>query len=337
MAISCCRAAAPLSRRATEAQFVRCYKSVRSIMISDRQIENLMVIADGLPRPQWDDLDRLVEALPESEQDAAWDSVLRTWLATLATALSDSATVFAGNGLLLLASCSDDQGEQLHSFGVRTVSRIRTLLKGLPPVDEAWTPVVLVFADVEQFYDYISFFHAQEGEYGAVGGMFVSSVGYPHVVVGPGEPWMRHATIAHELTHDYLFGRELPLWLEEGLTQTVEETALGAPLFVLDRELRDRHRRFWSSHGLDQFWSGEAFRMPSDFQEFSYQLALVLLRAICSHHAKHVGDFVGQAKWQDAGESAAVSVLGDRLSRFASDFLGEGAWSPRDYSQIEPD
>lgn len=140
----------------------------------------------------------------------------------------------------------------------KTLVNIDRLLDGIGTVERRGPHVIIVFDNRGRYYDYVDYFHTEDREYGGSAGMFFRH-GYPHIVVGPGEPWSRRSTIAHELTHDYLSGRELPLWLDEGLAQQ-----------------QQRHKARSSVSGLRPFWSGEAFSMPDESQELAYQLALIV-------------------------------------------------------------
>jgi hypothetical protein len=131
------------------------------------------------------------------------------------------------------------------------------------------------------------------------------------------------------LTHLLLVERELPLWLEEALTQLMEELVTGTTGFAVDREIMDRHRSYWGRHGLDTFWSGQSFSSPDDGQELSYHLSEVLARPLLADTPRRFLTFAAAAKWEDCGASAAKEHLGMSLGELASRALGLGDWEPK--------
>jgi hypothetical protein len=282
---------------------------------------------NGLPQPQWATFRAVIDNLDEAEQAAAWQRAAEHWLTELASALSTQAFVFATDNLLLLAN---RECEPLVAFTANVLSHLDHLLEGIGGSCRSRPHVVVVFSDLERFYDYIDYFYSEEGDYGGAAGMFLGRE-YPHVVSAPGAQWSVHSTIAHELTHDYLHMLELPLWLEEGLTQTIEERLAGSVCAVVNREMQREHVQYWSEQTLNAFWSGSGFHAADDEQRLSYELALILLRSILLQDRKQAAQFVRRAHWSDAGEAAAQETLGTSLAEFASSFLGDGDWAPCRY------
>jgi hypothetical protein len=191
-----------------------------------------------------------------------------------------------------------------------TLDHIDRLLDRVGALDRGGPHVIVVLDSDERHYDYIDCFRAEDGAYGSSAGTCVTR-GYVHIVVGPGDASSRRSTIAHELTHVYLTGHDLPLWLEEGLAQLVQEHAAGER-FHLTREDQREHREHWSASGLEPFWCGDAFSMPDESQRLAYQLAHVLVRSIISDRGRRAAEFVREARFGDAGEGAARHVLGHR-------------------------
>ena len=272
----------------------------------------------GLPHPCWESFAKRLDKLDAEAQQVAWRAAVETWLTELARALSVDAMVYASERVLLLGSAA---AEPLTTFAEKTLVYVDRLLDGIGSVERSSPHVIIVFDSIERYYDYVDYYHTESGEYGASAGMFVNH-GYPQTVVGPGEPSDRRATIAHELTHDYLSNLELPRWIEEGLAQLVEQYAAGYQSAGLNREQQQRHRDHWSSAGLEPFWTGEAFGMPDESQELAYQLALTLIRSIISDAAEKTAEFVRQAHYSDAGEAAAQQVFGHSLVDYVGAFTG---------------
>jgi len=161
---------------------------------------------------------------------------------------------------------------------------IKVIEKSLRPIlgSTPMEPVaVIVLATIEDYISFISPFYGEEGAFATSGGVYIPSVNesFPFIVLSAPRPQSVGVTLAHELTHHALVGLQLPLWVEEGLTQMMEERATGVHTFVLNRELVERHRDRWARAGLASFWDGSAFGSPhEDEQELAYHLAQILVR-----------------------------------------------------------
>jgi hypothetical protein len=155
-------------------------------------------------------------------------------------------------------------------------------------------------------------------------------------------------TIVHELTHDCLAHLPLPLWLNEGVAVTLQkaiapvewgssqgdQTVLYAesvnwrPPIMWD-ELADRHYAFWDEDNIQTFWAGKSFFIPGESNELSYSLAEVFVKLLSERgNADTFRAFLGTANWNDAGQTAALDILGADLGEIATTFLGEGNWRP---------
>ena len=195
--------------------------------------------------------------------------------------------------------------------------------------------IVLLLPSKDWYYSYVSAFYPEAGEFAGSSGMFFCG-GYPHTVIPASaavEP-----TIAHELTHAALAHLGLPVWLEEGVTQSMERTTTRAEYLMSTDDAR-RLRRFWLRHGLAGFWWGAGFHRPGPAQGHSYSLAEVLFRLMLDTYRppllglfgggrKRLVEFLRTARAPDAGQAAAVEHLGSTLGELAGRFLGPGEWEP---------
>jgi tetratricopeptide (TPR) repeat protein len=136
-------------------------------------------------------------------------------------------------------------------------------------------------------------------------------------------------TLVHEIAHACLSDLNLPLWIEEGITQLAEESETASHArFSLDSEKAHELRTYWCAEGLNRFWWGSGFLTPGVDQTLSYALAQVLFRQLVSDYKDQLPAFLLKASANDAGESAAKEVFGISLSQLASGFLGHGNWTP---------
>jgi hypothetical protein len=161
---------------------------------------------------------------------------------------------------------------------------------------------------------------------------------WPHLVLLETEHTVFHPTVAHEVSHAAFAHLDLPQWIDEGLAQIAEHDVSGENVTFDYRRVR-KQKEHWRQHGLNEFWSGEAFTRPDDSQEFSYQLAEILVRLILEDFrprwfgwdqrpAAQLLAFLREAKANDAGQSAAKEHLGMTLGQLAAKSLGPGEWEP---------
>jgi tetratricopeptide (TPR) repeat protein len=150
--------------------------------------------------------------------------------------------------------------------------------------------------------------------------------GYPHFVARSGGGL--EATIVHELTHACLASLRLPLWVEEGVTQLVEQEVEGEPGPLAEPRRLLRLRGYWRRKGLHDFWHGAGFRRAGRAQPASYNLALVLAHKLLERDRDLYRRFLLAARREDCGDSALREVFHLAAGDLAASFLGEGDWKP---------
>ncbi|TWU07513.1 hypothetical protein [Stieleria varia] len=293
------------------------------------QIHGAIDVREGLPRPKWDVISAWVDANADTASlDESWTQIARDWLSRLADSLPLDYVVLESPEFLLLAA-DDALGQRILASSERARRVILKTLDGVASVQGFGKHVVMLFADIDSYYDYVSDFYPDEGEFARSGGMFLD-VGYGHFAICPayGDNYQR--VIAHELNHALLRHLPLPLWLNEGVTQFIEDVVMGSSYFMVNHEILRRHRSYWNSRTIDAFWSGDSFYSPDDGQALSYHLSQVLFRNLMSDFPKKVNDILNNANFIDAGNSAFLSSCNVSLADRAAQFLGDGDWAPRD-------
>ena len=158
--------------------------------------------------------------------------------------------------------------------------------------------------------------------------MFIP-IGYSHIAVLAGITSEPEATIAHELTHCFLQHLDLPLWLNEGVTQLAEQEVAGGIHYGMTKELAKKHQMWWNGDTIQEFWIGTSFSAPDDRQELSYSLAKTLASHLMDQFQGSFAEFVKTASATDAGESALWNTCRLSLSQCVSNILGNQDWSPR--------
>src|SRR5262245_683252 len=115
-------------------------------------ISGLLSWDEGLPYPQWE----LIQTVIESDRDqesrrAAWCSVGRQWLSLLASALGSSYATTETGHFQVLAPATDGYGDSL----IQHADRCRTrLFSALPGVADLETPGKLILIILRNQEDY---------------------------------------------------------------------------------------------------------------------------------------------------------------------------------------
>jgi hypothetical protein len=252
----------------------------------------------------------------------------RDWLKTVVATLPAGYTLAESSQFMLVAN--DDERLTNRILGWCEHSR-RTILETLAGVsrdDGYGKHVVLAFRKSDHYYDYISDFYPDEGEFGVSSGIFLNTF-YGHFAICQTSQQQLERTIAHELNHALLRHLPLPLWLNEGVTQVIEDIVVGNSNFGFDREIMHRHRGYWNSETIQLFWTGDSFHSADDGQELSYHLSQVLFRNLMSDFPKRIKSFLNSANHSDAGNAALQETCGTSLGARVSQFLGPGPWEHR--------
>jgi hypothetical protein len=196
------------------------------------------------------------------------------------------------------------------------------------------TPIFIYWGS-EAYYAHIGDYYA-DGDYGGSSGIHFRGT-YDHIAIVQTPRIEIYPALAHEMTHAVLSHLQMPIWLEEGLTQVFEHD-LGNKPFHLEPEEVGKQKQFWRQEGLDQFWSGTGFSSPGDVQKYSYQLAEILMRLLLMDHqprwfgfdqspTRTLMNFLRSAHRDDHGAAAAREVLGLSLAEIAAKTLGKAITS----------
>lgn len=285
-----------------------------------------------LPRPVWDNIaDAIHERFSIDQLDEAWTEAARQWLGRLRDALPDGYGIHESQNFLLLSTFKPRQTK-----GILTKSEyaLECILKFLPDVtrDEGdGKHVVLAFAEFEQYYDYLSYF-GPDGESGSSGGCMIredpasKDFWYGHIVLSKAENSYYWPVIYHELAHACLSHLFLPLWLEEGVVQLLEDSIAGGGSFMVNQEWIDEHLEFWSKNDIGLFWRGEGFFLPNDGQKLSYHLAHWIARNLVLENRKQFVKFLLSADDRDWGEQAIRQTFDRSLDELIPQLIVPDNW-----------
>lgn len=323
------------NQRFTERTSSFCAGKSFGMQVSLTSIPNALENRDGLPRPNWSAIFDWVESnIADAALNDAWTQLASDWLDAMIEALPAGYSRQESPEFMLLSNGDAPSGDRILQW---CEDSRRTILEALAGVarDEGYGKhVVFAFGDRDTYYDYITDFYPDEGEFAFSGGIFLDR-GYGHFAMCMAYGSEHDRTIAHELNHALLRHLPLPLWLNEGVTQLIEDVVVGTSYFMVDQETLQRHRAYWNRDSIHSFWSGDSFHSPDEGQELSYHLSRILFRNLMSDFPQHrIADYLNAANLADAGNKALIEVCGVSLYDRVVQFLGDGDWSPRaDYAE----
>jgi len=305
--------------------------SLNDIELHLREIPGALSTADAIPRIDWT---KVREAIVPHANHAAinqlWTELAAQWLGILAVHLAGSYEIYEGSHLLLLCARPVGESKRLLRLADDAYDRLARMINPNPGSGCPGKRAIIILDKTSLYYDYISYFYADSDRaYGASVGMHTSR-GYGHIVLNGNSKSMLQ-TLVHELAHALVADRPLPVWLNEGLAQFVEDMVPGyrAP-FINARDVR-LHRRYWSWFGTAHFWTGAGFKGAAS-QRLSYQLAEILFRNLVTDRDRRrsVSTFLATAHREDAGAKACREAFGCQLPTLVEEFLGPGSWGPID-------
>ncbi len=281
--------------------------------------------AEGFSRPNWEMVHEYIKAtVPQNDLSAAWNYVAIKWLEELAADLGGNARVCQSDQFYCLSDLDDGTTRSIMAYAESVVVTIRGYLRMTAWSGYHGKHVLLLFSDPDDYYAYISHFD-RDGKHILSGGVFIRR-GFAHIALPYTDTLDAQHVLVHELAHNLLCHLRIPLWLNEGLAVVIEDQVTRRGL-IMDGELADRHRSYWNEMNIQGFWAGTTFDIPGEDSELSYSLAEVLVSLLSAKGA--FDEFIKAADWRDAGQDAAINILGQGLDEFAGGFLGPGNWRPR--------
>jgi len=302
-------------------------------VVTLNEILEAIPIDEGFPRPDWSAVERWLQThCAEEDREPRRLEFVREWIVLLKNAAGDGYEVFESESFLLLTPIGAKRAGNLVRVADRALQSMRDAIPGVDDAIGAGKFACLSFGDVDTYYAYVSHFYPDEGEFGASGGCYLSE-GLPHFVLNCGEQATLEYVMVHELTHACLGSYVLPLWLEEGVTQAVEDEVLGS-WFAMDRESLDKHRAYWTENGLRCFWWGRSFGEAGDGQGLSYALSRVFTRNLLTDSREKFLRLLDDADPLDCGDGAVRSLYRHGIEELAARFLGAGDWG---WSPIGPE
>ena len=299
------------------------------LVLSPDETSHLFETHSGLPQVDWGMAETWASrrATAPTEHDRYRRAIAGAWLDAVCAALPTDHKRWRHTHIEGLAPIDNSTAQRIAAFADRAAVTIAGAMQ--PITDESHIePVAIVALQARKdYYSFIAPFYPDEGEFATSGGVYIRERDWSWPVIAMPVESNRHSleqTIAHELTHHALSGRDIPLWAEEGLTQMMEERVTGTPSLRFDFDTRDRHADHWDDDSLQRFWSGDAFHSPhEDEQELAYNLSQLIVRGLLTRQPTQFFAFARTATRDDNGEAAAREHLGVELAALA-DALDSG-------------
>lgn len=288
-------------------------------------VKSHLLDANGFPVLDWRAAQQWVESVHSAQaQAAAWVSCEQAWLEHLRAALGSGYSLVIKNEVALLSSLEANVAMATIAFVAKTRQRIVRVLDGVAQVPEWGRDILVVFDDEEEYYRYVAHYYPEAGDFAASGGMFIHH-GCGHFVTVMADLRAIEPVIAHELTHSCLSHLPIPAWLNEGLAVNTEQRLCPPPSGAFNsrsspQQMQSRHRKFWKSQEIQEFWSGKSFLRADEGSELSYDLARIMVSQFAANW-EQFRSFALEANSEDGGAAAARTHLGIELGRVASALL----------------
>jgi hypothetical protein len=223
---------------------------------------------------------------------------------------------------------------------LRTRKRMKLVLQGIAEAPPFGKTLMIVFDDEDSYYNYVSYYYPEEGEFAFSSGMYINA-GCGHFVTAKTDLRSIEPVIAHEMTHGCLSHLPIPAWLNEGIAVNTERRLAGrTPSHYSASEIHEKHLAFWGVAEIQEFWSGKSFRRSDDGNMLSYDLASVMVEQMAKDWERFER-FVLSADRADSGAAAARAYLHADLGAIVCALLAKEApdeWVPQPAAwQEEPE
>jgi len=302
-------------------------------LIDLTNVEGAFSFDDEFSRPDWAIIQSLIKkTLGPEAFGRAWAEVAFQWVCRLREDLGGNYHVSESNRVILLSALDRTDTQRTLGFIERAVDIIRAELQQAAWQNCLGKHVVLLFMDEDDYYQYQAPF-LRDGLNPASGGVLIRD-GYVHIALPYANGFPLPRVLAHELTHNYLAHLPLPLWLNEGVAQRMEGIVVRSMQPILDQELADNLRNYWTEKNIQEFWAGVSFDETSEARTLSYSLAEVLVHSLTGGREAFL-EFLRNAHCDDAGQTAALDCMETNLGDLAGSFLGPGSWRPNRKAMVD--
>jgi hypothetical protein len=263
----------------------------------------------GLPIADWEAVQLwLEESVPAERRAEAWMAAERAWMQHVRAALGAGYRLDEGASAIVLSSLDPNVARVTATYMEKSLRRILAALDGIAQVPDLGKDLLLVFDTQERYYEYVSYYYPEEGEYAFSGGMHINW-GCGHYATVKDDLRAIEPTIVHEMTHGCLAHLPIPAWLNEGIAVNTERRfAAVQPWLYTPEQMHAKHQAFWGDAEIQEFWTGKSFLGPDEGNMLSYDLARVLVDYFARDWEQFKA-FTLAAERSDGGSKAAQRHL----------------------------
>jgi len=276
----------------------------------------------GFPIPDWRLVGDWIEGQPTDQHNTLWTAIVRRWATHIAKSFG-GCNVFETANVLAVIPGDIGRGKRAVRHYEETLHTLRTTL-GDMALPFWYGKFLILIAPDRTTYDRYYSAYCPPGEHIDSGGVYLNR-GYGHIVIPSPESMFATRVIAHELSHALLVHHSLPLWLNEGVTQTAEAAVAGRAITEHSKKIED-HRAFWTPVNIGRFWDGRSFDIPGDPSALSYDLAYLIVGAFLRLDRKAMATVVVQAKPGDSGFAGFTAAYGQTPADLLAEMFGPGDW-----------
>ncbi|CAN5225698.1 hypothetical protein BH09SUM1_BH09SUM1_28690 [soil metagenome] len=286
-------------------------------------------IRDGMPAPDWPAVWRAAESLPSANRRQFSEEITAKWLNELVEVLGNGYMVYEADGYFFASQERKDYAIAMMKYA-RTVKA--AIIEDLPGIVQEnngdCQTVILQFEDRDLYTNYLGL-HLNPIPVEVPGAFTVRAGGYPHTIIPSMHSEQYRRILAHEMTHLMTTHLPLPYWLDEIIAVRMERIGGEGGSNYLEKDYLDRHKAYWNSETIQDFWYGVSFQLPNAGL-LSYSLASVLM-SLASRDWTAFVEFATEANKSDGGAAAAKKYLGKPLGELLEEYLGPGDWEPKPY------
>lgn len=275
------------------------------------QIAHLLLRPDGLARVDWGMANSWIGRQTGADPDAWRRAVMAACLDEVRDSLPRDHRRWRSANVEGLAPLEGRIGPAMAAVAERAFTVLGSdlrVIRGDAPIP----PVAIVAIEPNESYlDFTSSYFPDEGAFATSGGLCLNEGedAFALIAVNAGSRRGCEVTVAHELTHHALRGGRLPLWMEEGFTQMMEERVVHVTNFILNEEMTARQRDHWSEHDIAEFLDGAAFHSPEeDTQELAYHLSQWVVRSELSRRPKEFFRFARACRDRDPDDACQEAI-----------------------------
>lgn len=277
------------------------------------ELASFLSMHEGLPQVDWSAINTwILRRDPDTNHLPNWRrAVAAAWLDELRDTLADDHRRWQHARVEGLGPLEADRAILVARAADKSYEVIEKALRPLRGANPIPPISIVALSSASNYYSFISHFFPDEGEWGTSGGVFIHRPdAFPLIVLPAHLTRSIENVIAHELAHHACKPLRLPKWIEEGITQMMEERVTGRSNFKLNHEMLDRHRHHWDDEAVTRYLEGESFLSATDDeQELAYHLSQLVVRGLLTREPERFFAFA-RACAKASPEDAFADVFG---------------------------